>query len=54
MEAMEVVQPSGMLPLLVLVAGSLLLLVYSFLRMAGVVPRARRGQGRPPPATPLG
>jgi hypothetical protein len=47
-------QPSGTLGLLVLVAGSLLVLVYSFLRMAGVVPRAKRGQGRPPPATPLG
>jgi hypothetical protein len=43
-----------MLGLLVLVAGSLAVLVYSFLRMAGVVPLGKRGQGRPPPATPLG
>jgi hypothetical protein len=43
-----------MLGLLVVVAASLLLVVFSFLRMAGVVPRHGRGQGRPPPATPLG
>jgi hypothetical protein len=51
---MQEAQSSGMLGLLVLVAASLLALVYSFLRMSGVVPRHRSGQGRPPPPTPMG
>jgi hypothetical protein len=51
---METAQANGSFGLLLLVAGSLSALVYVFLRMAGVIGRGTRGQGRPPPATPLG
>jgi hypothetical protein len=47
-------QPTGMTGLLLVVASSLMVIVYAFLRMAGVIGRRAHGQGRPPPPTPLG
>jgi len=50
---METAQPEGLLGLMIIVAASLVVLVYVFLRMAGVGRNAHR-HGRPPPPSPLG
>ena len=47
-------QSEGLLALTILVAASLVALVYAFLRMAGVIGRHARRDGRAPPPTPLG
>jgi hypothetical protein len=51
---MENAQPSGMAGLLLIVVGSLAVIVYVFLRIAGVIGRRAHGEGRPPPPTPMG
>ncbi|WP_152643267.1 hypothetical protein [Anaeromyxobacter sp. PSR-1] len=50
---METAQPEGLLALTIIVATSLVVLVYVFLRMAGVIGRNARRHGRPPPPSPL-
>jgi hypothetical protein len=51
---METAQPEGLLALTLIVAASLFVLVYVFLRMAGVIGRKAHRRGRPPPSSPLG
>jgi len=43
-----------MLGLTLIVATSLVVLVYVFLRIAGVIGRDARRHGRPPPPSPFG
>jgi hypothetical protein len=48
---METAQPEGLLGVTILVAISLVVVVYVVLRMAGVIGRDH-GRGRPPPPFP--
>lgn len=50
---MEATQPE-LIRLMVVVAAALGVLVYVFLRMAGITRRHGQRDGRPPPPTPLG
>jgi hypothetical protein len=50
---METAQPE-LLGLMIVVAASLGVLVYAFLRMAGVTGRNGHRHGRPPPPPPVG
>jgi len=52
--SMEAASPEGLLGLTLVVATSLVVLVYVFLRMAGVVGGDSDRHGRPPPPSPLG
>jgi hypothetical protein len=50
----ETAQTDGLLGLTIIVAASLAVLVYVFLRMAGVIGRRGHRDGRAPPPTPMG
>lgn len=52
--SMETANGEGMLGLLVLVVLSLAVVVYVFLRMAGILPRKGRRHEIPPPPPPAG
>jgi hypothetical protein len=51
---METAPPEDLLGLTAIVATSLVVLVYVFLRMAGVIGQKAHRRGRPPPSSPLG
>ncbi len=53
-QRMQAGPPQEMLGLMLVVATALVVLVYAFLRMAGVIGRNGRRHGRPPPPSLLG
>jgi hypothetical protein len=51
---MEALQPRGVLVFAIIVGASLVVLVYVFLRIAGIIGRKANRDDHPPPPTPLG